>query len=451
VQFPAAMKRVLLLFVLGACGSVETPGEPDAGDTTDAPAASDAPPAVPLVSDVLADDCGAYTPASGVGAGDDLHRVTLADPAAMCNDGTRAVMYVRPAAAGGDPTRWVFYLQGGGGCGTARDCAIRYCAAAKYTKAKMSSRWTPMAANTDGQGLLDRDGVNPFADANLVLLYYCSSDQWLGRRSDTVLADAEEPALAFRLHFRGATILDAALDQLLAGPVTSEDGAATVPSLAAATSVLWAGTSAGAHGVEQSLDRVAARLAANGTEVRGVFDANLPPQPSDLGDPAAEAGFTAYARDTQWPIYVSAYDALVDESCLAANPGEAWRCGQNEHVVLHHVTTPFFVRQDLRDRTIGRPFLENGATEDQLAAAYRRTLVRIPPAAGLYVPNCGQHVALTNEEWFTQGTVENNGGSGAALTFRAALAGWLTGVSIRAVDTEPRSLSTCPPPVDSSE
>jgi hypothetical protein len=447
-----------LLIALAACGEISQPLD-DAGAGADAAEDVDAAPPVPLISEALADECGDYTPASGVGAGNDLHRVTLTDPAAVCNDGTPAVMYIRPSIGGAQVNQWVFYLQGGSSCGTVEACTTRYCGTEKYTKAKMSSIWTPLAANTDGQGLLDRNGENPYGAANLVLLYYCSSDQWMGRRVDSVLVDPEDPSDTFRLHFRGHAIIEAALDRLLAGPVTSEDGLATVPSLDSATLVLWTGTSAGGNGAEQNLDYVAERLAPNGTQVRGVFDANLPPQPSDLGDETAEEVFEAYDRDVAWPeIQAGAWDAYVDQSCLAGHDAaEAWRCGQNEHVVLNHVVTPFFVRQDLHDRSAGGRYLEAGGTPAQVAEAFRRTLVRIPDIAdhaeeaaaitvtpGVYGPNCGQHVALSNQVWFEEATV-------ADVSFRGALSAWLLGQEVALVDSQPATASYCPEEVESGE
>lgn len=454
------MKYALILLLV-ACGEV-APQSPDGAFGADAPIDAAPPidaPDVPLVSEALAADCGAYVPASGVGAGNDLHKVTLDDPAAICNDGTPAVMYIRPSTGGANASRWVFYLQGGGSCGTAEQCAIRYCGIEKYTKAKMSSRWTPMSANTDGQGLLDRDGSNPFADANLVLMYYCSSDQWMGQKDDSVLVPSAGPTPTFRLHFRGHSIIEAALDQLLAGDTVSDDGQATVPSLAGATAVLWSGTSAGGNGAEQNLDYVAGRLAPNGTAVRGVFDANMPPQVEDLGDPAATAAFTAYDRDTYWPsVIVGAWNGFADASCLAGHaPSEQWECGQNEHVVLNHITTPFFVRQDLRDRQVGTRYLNAGATEAQLATAYRTTISRlidVPQDAeeraaitfvpGVYAPNCGQHVGLSSDEWWETATL-------SGLTYRQAVGSWLNGNAVNLIDTHPTSLSTCRPPVDNGE
>lgn len=445
------------LLVAAACGGG------DDGPGADAAPAIDAA-AVPMIGDALAEMCGAYTPAPGIGAGDDLHKVTLTDPDAVCNDGTPAVMYIRPSTGGNASDQWVFYLQGGHNCGGFGECVVRYCGTQKYTKAKMSSRWTPMVANTDQQGLFDRDGVNPFGNANAVLLYYCSSDHWLGTRSDTVLTNPEDASQQYRLHFRGHTIVEAALDQLLAGPVTSDDGQASLPSLAAATQVLWTGASAGAAGAEHQADYVRERLGANGTVVRAAFDANFPPRSVDL-DPAIAAATDGMLRDLRWPTtYVSYWGAWVDQTCQAAHPGaDAWLCGDQNHVVMNHITTPFIARQDLTDRVIGERYLNAGATQDQLATWWQpglSALRNIQSTAeetitfrpGVYGPNCGQHVALTSKDFFQVATVETPAAD--LLTWRGAILAWLTAppdTTIEAIDSVSAMLSTCPANVDTGE
>lgn len=52
----------------------------------DAVVAPHAPPDIPMISDALADQCGADTPGPGVRPGDDLHEVVVDDPDAVCND-----------------------------------------------------------------------------------------------------------------------------------------------------------------------------------------------------------------------------------------------------------------------------------------------------------------------------------------------------------------------------
>ncbi len=462
------LTRLALVIVVGsACGTVEN-ALPDGGVTDDASvdgpddASPDADESVALIDDALAASCGAYTPASGIGSGDDLHKVTLDDPDALCNDGTRAVIYIRASTGGADTSRWVFYQQGGAGCGSYLGCAVRYCGAAKYTKAKMSSRWTPMVANTDDQGLFDRDGVNPFGNSNAVLMYYCSSDSWAGTRSNTILAHPDDPTQRYRLHFRGHTIVKAALNQLLAGPVTSDDGAVTLPALTTANLAVWAGTSAGGAGAEHNLDYVASRLVANGTQVRGVFDAHLPPRSTDV-DPAIAATLDAEAREI-WPTVRQGYWGMfVDQSCLAMHaPVDHWLCGDSTHVVMNHITTPFIARQDLRDTSIGGRYLDLGVPLATLATWYRATARAVPDlrstaeeraaittTPGIYAPNCQQHVALTNHDFFQVTTVRPP--TGPALTWRGAILAWLAGSPVAAIDTQPSTLSECAPPIDSGE
>src|SRR5688500_9145568 len=81
----------------------------------------------PMVDEALTDWCADYNPGTGVEQGEDLWRVTLDDPAAVCNDGTPAVMYVRPASSPEFANDWVFYLQGGSTCTDLETCAVRWC------------------------------------------------------------------------------------------------------------------------------------------------------------------------------------------------------------------------------------------------------------------------------------------------------------------------------------
>jgi hypothetical protein len=415
----------------------------------------DAAPVVPMIDVAMTAWCDEYAPGAGVTPGEDLWRVALDDPAAVCNDGTPAVMYIRPASSPEFEDDWVFYLQGGSACTDLETCAVRWCGTGQYTKAKMSSAWTAPSARESP--LLARDGVNPFGNPNQVLLYYCSSDQWVGTRADTVLTDPEGyPGESYRLHFRGHEIVRAAVERLLAGPVTAdENSGVTVPSLADASGVLLTGSSAGARGAEMHADWLADLLAPNGTEVAAWFDANLPIVHEDLGEDAAPV-LEAFDRDVRWPeVYEDRYGMFLDASCAAYHDAtERWRCGYSEHVVLHHVTTPYFVRQDLADPVIGALYLAQGASVAEMAAAWALTLDRVheapatgeeghlmATAPGVYAPNCGQHVGLNDEAWFSEATVEDD--DGALYTHRGAFLTWLAGSGIEVLDGEPSTRSVC--------
>src|SRR5262245_26956367 len=156
--------------------------------------------------------------AGSVVPGRDLWKIGVAPffPDALCNDGTRAVFYVRRYADDAYSNHWHIHLQGGGNCTTAQSCADRWCSVDTNFGAKqMSTTGTPPRIRA--RGIFDRSSRNSFRLWNHVLVYYCSSDSWTGQASDVAVV-ADDPATgvstAYRIHFRGATIVDAVRDQL---------------------------------------------------------------------------------------------------------------------------------------------------------------------------------------------------------------------------------------------
>ena len=74
----------------------------------------------------------------------------------------------------------------------------------------MSSHWAP--AGIRGQGIFNREptgGVNLFAGYNLVQVYYCSSDNWIGDAVHKSLDVAEDDYPAYSLRLKGARIVEA--------------------------------------------------------------------------------------------------------------------------------------------------------------------------------------------------------------------------------------------------
>lgn len=111
-------------------------------------------------------------------------------------------------------------------------------------------------------------------------------------------------------------------------------------------------------------------------------------------------------------------------------------------MLRNHITTPFFVRQDLQDTT--------GLTEaagisldswETLTEAGLRTLPTAPNSSletmsftpGVYGPNCAQHVALETNDWWRVATVESE--EGTAYTFQAAVFEWSTAGALTVVDS----------------
>jgi hypothetical protein len=430
-------------------------GGSDAGATLDSGYTGN----VPLVDKALDGHCpGGKPPDTGVAPGNDLHKLTLSSyPNALCSDGTPAIMYVRKASGPAATNKWVIHMQAGGSCSNYEVCLQRWCGIGSYDAAKMSSRFAPPVAN--GAGIFSRGAPNAFGPANQVYLYYCSSDTWLGRRSDAVFDDPTGANVSFRVHFRGHDILEAAADALAKG-AKSDDGAETLPSLSNATEVLFSGSSAGSVGLSQSLDWWASKVP--GAKSFGMLDSIFLPVPEDVDDPVVASKYLDGMK-AQWTnVRGTLYQGFADESCMAAHAGaDAYLCGLGTHVQLNHMTTPFVTRQDLTDPVSYGSLEAAGATMDQYASWTHKSLQRvsgvlgnaeektaITKAPGVHASNCGQHIVMLNGPWFGvaamgNATVKNTGAGGAALTLHDALGAWANGTTIEAIDTHPSTISVC--------
>lgn len=394
---------------------------------------------------------------SGVQAGTDLHRVTLQDPSAVCNDGSPAVMYVKPASNPAQDTQWVFHLQGGGACTEYETCVQRWCGIGSYDAGKMTSTLTPPAMA--GKGLFNPTPNNPFHNVNQVFVYYCSSDGWAGQQNDAVIPHLDPTTnQQLIMHTQGHAIITSVFDTLFAG-ATSDNGQVTMPTLNNATDVVLTGTSAGSGGVTHHLDWTASLFDTDQTNVYGVIDAGSRPYPEDLDTPLRDNinNFEATRAETG---YFENINPFLDQSCLDHFDLETCRKGTWVH--HNHLTTPFFIRMDLGDRLMIRDFQSLGGDPLNIATATRTRLSLLPEISniaveasaidftpGVYGPACGQHVGLTSNAWYGITTVPNN--DGTPLTLSQAIQLWLTGQDVFALDTTPPTLSVCQEPDDSRD
>lgn len=428
LRVPSAPRNPMLVLFLLACPHDR---KPDADDT----AAVDIPE--DNIANVLGDcdgtkaNPGAYP--NQLSEGNELQLYRLAEPEAVCNDGSRAGLYVRAAT---DPELagvWSIHVQGGGACFGYEDCKARYCGSAYYDASKMSSEYLPDAVGA--VGIYDADPANAYAGANQVFIYYCSSDEWAGQGSRTVSAAGEPTFTQFE---RGHVILTAGIDELLGG-ITAEGGE-VMPKLSEAELVIFSGTSAGSHGAMAHADWLSARLAENGTVTRAIFDAaHSPPRESFAPDYVA-------AYDEVFELLVATqlegadYTPWVDESCARLASGPAG-CADHSITLANHITTPFFVRQDLRDTTSLAQYLAIPSDiYEEMSAGWLAALPDAPASAAetldfvpaVYGPNCNQHVALESSGWWRESTVEDD--AGAAFTFQDAVLAWQAGDTVALVD-----------------
>jgi hypothetical protein len=378
-------------------------------------------------------------PGAGVTPGADLVKVTLEDPQAICNDGSQAVAFVRRAAPGHE-AHWVFHLQGGGSCGRHEDCGARWCS----RNEKMTSTATP--DGMVGKGLMRRESDNELGNANQVFLYYCSSDNWAGSKIDSILtADGQEP---YRVDFAGFHIVEAVMDAVEAG-ITSDDGSQSLPPFEGEGWALFTGTSAGCAGVAHNADRFAERAAGRGLTPWIVCDANAGPVPDALPDGEAKETYVA-TRKERFEATTASANLQRDASCVAMQDIDPWLCDLPGYVLGNHVVdAPLFLRMDLGDGTISEEYLASGFSLTEFAEGVRTGLVAAaasegletpPRAIGVYGPGCGQHVGLTNDEWFDEATVREGGPD---LTLHDGIVAWMAGEPLRVLDTVPPSTSVC--------
>ena len=143
-------------------------------------------------------------------------------------------------------------------------------------------------------------------------------------------------------------------------------------------------------------------------------------------------------------------DGLRDESCLALQTEQPWRCDLASYVLANHLTeSPAFVRMDLGDATIGRPYLNTRYSAGEFAEGVRQGLLAASEGNGVeqplvapsvFGPACGNHVALFSTSIYFDTTIV---GGGAPASLNEAIGLALAGAKVVLVDTVPPSLSVC--------
>ena len=426
-----------------------TPGAPpptapvDTAATTPTAPTTDTGAAVGDIASVLGDCGGAFTDPGAYPnqliPGADLHKHTLADPNARCNDGTPAVLYLRAATDPAHAHDVAVHLQGGKDCVDYDTCAARWCGDGVYDASKMSSAWTP--ATIGGIGLQSTLPENALAGWAHVWVYYCSSDGWNGVSWST--PPAPEGATPFRIERRGHDILAATLAGLRAG-LTTDDGAVTLPPLAADATVLWTGTSIGSVGAQVHLDYAAAALAP--ATVFGVFDAGLAPAPDTVPE-ASTAQFLADSA-TRWQTRLTGEAALPfgEESCRdAVAADDVWQCNSASFLPYAHIETPFIGRMDLRDPVTQEIWALFGVDDQELFTGVATSLARLAalsadgPAPSAFGPACGEHLGLEVGDAFLRPRIDAPTGP---LSFHDAILSALEGTRIDAIDAD-RTRSRC--------
>jgi hypothetical protein len=331
-------------------------------------------------------------------------------PNAVCNDGTKPIMYYQPGT-GADRNKWVIYFQGGGGCASDAACMAR----ARDSRDLTTSVDDNLPPTITGDGILSTvPAVNPdLAGFSHVFLHYCSSDAYAG--------DAERRIGPATWQFRGKEIVAAMIDQLASPSDPSQ------PSLKAATDVLVTGGSAGAMGVASNLDRIAEQLPQ--ARVRGIADAGWMP-----------AGVRPYGPGTfdvrpDSPEAFAYYNGQADASCVAANPDRPGAC-LSQSFAFPHIKTPMLVVVDQNDpallSVVGAVPRPTSVAEREYVSDYiRRVRESLADVPAYFIGDGERHTVLLHPRFATM--------AAGGQTLGSVLRNWFfeTGGPVRAMAPAP--------------
>ncbi len=300
----------------------------------------------------------------------------------------------------------------------------------------MSSLGTP--GKMKGTGLLLDHVNNRFSTYNQIMVFYCSSDTWLGDAAPgtVVTTDSADQLygneLTTDIQFRGARIVNTVMTALeTAGGLTvrrpNKSIVYRLPQMSHARSVLLSGDSAGGNGMRHNLDRFNSRIDAksiyganneNGVPVIGFLDAGGIPYPWKL-DYTNHPDFSDY-DDMMYQTYEQQKSfhgvtpAALDDSCIPNEKNES-KCADHSNVQRNYITTPLFHRASLRDSLKIKAFIGTAANPgmmvDQLelaqeSAAAAHDLI----TAGVYregpmqimAPQCTSHIVWSNGRYYRQ-------------------------------------------------
>lgn len=369
------------------------------------PNESSAPPGAAAVKEYTR----VFLPTTRVRCVDGTRPVLYVDAAVCATPGGCAQPGGGTAPYGADMVsdKWLISVTGGGACnasdsdgdGTLDDgtrCTDLYPGEASEMSSALDAPMKNLTSAPGGSsGIMSPDPAeNPvFAAYNRVRVEKCSYDRYLGRATHkNVAGDLLGTPITYTLYNHGQRIMESALKTLKRGLAyttwapgpggTVIPVAAQLPPLADATHVVFVGHSGGAHGLYHNIDRLAdavRRAAGDDADVRAVFDANFVPAIENeaafatdvpggaplggdiythqwIGASLDSAGgaFTydgAGFHDASWfGQQQISWKTRLDASCLRAHPAdEHWMCRDRYHVLLNHVATPLFFREDFTD------------------------------------------------------------------------------------------------------
>jgi hypothetical protein len=408
--------------------------------------------------------------------GTPMQRVQLNGPDSRCNDGTPAILYIRPASAYHNgpqlppnalkQEKWVIDLEGGGGCRDEATCLERWCGLTGIDRASAMSTTDSFEAIPGSHGIFRRDpAINRFAGYNHVFINYCSSDNWIGSGAQALASNGK----TYDIEFNGEAIVNDAFARLLdpagLGPDQPTFWSDILPSLRTADEIVLVGESAGGGGLRHHVDRLREMLVREvygRARISAVIDAAASPALWDVtawgGPNGAPTSYQDYLLSVSEPAvrtFWGADDTALDQSCLDAAYSAAHAaiggshpqiCYDTTYTLFNHITTPFFVREDINDplqrekyalwQLYPNPpaYWTAQRTLLNTLVGYAGGLEPLTVVPGVFGPNCAQHVTLHSNRFFGEAVRLPGGVMGT--TFHDLVDDWMTGLPAAQVQAD---------------
>ena len=320
-----------------------------------------------------------------------------ASPEAVCQDGTRPMVYLDPSAS--DRNDWIIYLGGEG-----RPCSdvlcwlgYRYAAALDdLSLARAMSTLHPehtTSATRMGEGAVNANTAsgNDLAFYNHVHFKRCTDGSSTAVEVVPLFDEDETQIGEAPVYHHGFDTFRALFHSLATpeGRDIDEDGTPDMPSLADAERIVLVASSDATRWMTLAVDRYADELrgiAGNDVEIRFVVDAFFDPVLDNEGryapdaradfnsfevpysehgycrlpdnedgidnEACSDAGLTQLVRSdgrTSHHGELIARGSVLDESCELHHGVGAPECNSISHTLLHHVGTPWLVLTDQED------------------------------------------------------------------------------------------------------
>ncbi|MBT9558090.1 MAG: hypothetical protein IV100_18800 [Myxococcales bacterium] len=328
---------------------------------------------------------------------------TCVEDEAVCQDGTRPVVFAEAATAG--PTNdWLFHLGGEGGPCAGATCWFNY----RFGEAEFATAMStlhpdsPGNAALGGKGIFNGDTSLPYSKLNRVRFDRCTDAASDAMELEAPVSNGVPAELAATypdlpiataighapVWYRGLATWRATFHHMttLEGRDRDGDGTPEMPSLADARLIIISASSDASMWVTLAADRLAAELrsiAGQDVEVRMMVDGMFPPMldnearyhanvPAnfdmvstsyaesglcllpDNGDGVANESCSAASYSAGGDLR-SSYETRavqLDASCEAMHGAGAPECYDRNHTLVHHLDMPVLILADQEDNTV---------------------------------------------------------------------------------------------------